>query len=401
MYKLLQIGLLCSLFLPSNFAKAQDTSKDTPKKKHEDEYVINFQDEENSENYLKVGGAIRFNAFYKNWEGQEDNQNKYGDLDFDTWRISTKGSHNGVIFSTQYRFYPGYSFLHHGWVGYKFSDHSQIELGITKVPFGLLPYASHNWFEMISYYIGLEDDHDAGLKWVYDKDQWDVRLAFFKNSEGHFTGSSNASSRYSYDVVGQNEEVNQGNARVAYTLGTTEIGISGQYGQLYNNVTKKFGNHYALAAHLEGNYGPFNVKAQALRYHYNPDQTVGGNPFVQMGAYDFPYQVAKKGRMLIGGLSYNLAVDWGPVNSLTIYNDFTYFDKARDNFQDSKMNVFGVLIDAGKVYTYVDLASGQSHPWIGPVWSQALARGPGPNPETNDPNPEWSTRLNLNIGYYF
>ncbi len=65
------------------------------------------------------------------------------------------------------------------------------------------------------------------------------------------------------------------------------------------------------------------------------------------------------------------------------------------------MNVLGVMIEAGSVYAYLDVAGGQSHPWIGPVWSEALSRGPSPNPELKDPAPEWAVRYNLNIGYYF
>lgn len=390
--------IICFCFFPS-WISAQ--AIDTLDLNKDEEFQITTKDESDTDDYFSMGGAIRFNAFYKNWEGESANRQKGGDLDFDTWRISAKGEYSDIIFSSQYRFYPGYSFLQHGWIGYDFSESATLKVGLTKVPFGLLPYASHNWFEMISYYVGLEDDHDVGAKWVYDKDPWDIRLAFFKNSEGHFTGSSESSSRYSYDIVGQNEEVNQGNVRVAYTIGNTEIGISGQYGQLFNAQTSNMGYHYAAAAHIESNYGPLNIKAQALKYNYNPDQIAGNGSFVKMGAYDFPYRVAKRGQMYIGGISYQIPVNWDPINSLTFYNDFTYFDKLNDNYSDSRMNVLGVLFEAGSVYAYLDIASGQSHPWIGPVWSEALSRGPGANPESEDPEPEWATRVNLNIGYYF
>ncbi len=312
------------IFLFSGWAEAQNDTLAKPKKDTGNSFEITTEENPEKQNYLSLGGAVRFNAYYKNWKGQEANRKKYGDLDFDTWRISAKGSFNKVIFSTQYRFYPGYHFFHHGWIGYEFSPYSKIALGLTKVPFGILPYASNNWFEMMPYYIGLEDDYDNGLKWIYDKEPWDIRLGFFKNSEGGFTGQSLASSRYSYDVLGQNEEVNQGNVRVAYTFANTEIGISGQYGQLYNDQTQDFGYHYGLSAHAEGNYGPINIKLEAIQFHYNPDNTVNDEPFVLMGAYDFPYQVAKKGRMYVGGISYKLPVSWDPISALTFYNDFTF-----------------------------------------------------------------------------
>ena len=68
-------------------------------------------------------------------------------------------------------------------------------------------------------------------------------------------------------------------------------------------------------------------------------------------------------------------------------------NKANDSYEDSFMNITGVLVTAGNVYTYVDLAQGKDHPWIGPAWTNGLASG--------TPDAEWETRFNINIGYYF
>jgi hypothetical protein len=38
------------------------------------------------------------------------------------------------------------------------------------------------------------------------------------------------------------------------------------------------------------------------------------------------------------------------------------------DFKDSAMNVTGVLVSAGNVYTYFDIAAGKDQPWLGPVW---------------------------------
>ncbi len=357
----------------------------------------------NEDGYLKVGGAFRVNAFYKNWEGEEANQAKGGDLQFDTWRINVDAEYQGLLLKAEYRFYKGFSMLKEGYAGYQFNDkETEIQVGVTQVPFGILPFASHNWFFSIPYYIGLEDDHDAGTKIKHQEGDWTFHGAFFKNSEGSFTGSSNNSARYSYDIVGDNEETNQGNVRIAYQLGNTEIGVSGQYGQLFNIVKEDFGNHQAYAVHLNGNYGRLNVKAQALSYHYDPIQTSAQEPFVIMGAYDFPYQVAKRGRVYSGGISYDFSVDWGPITKLTFYENFSFFDKTVSGYQNAQMNTIGCMITAGPIYTYVDVASGQSHPWIGAAWSEALARGTSPQAEAKSPDkPEWATRFNINIGYYF
>jgi hypothetical protein len=36
------------------------------------------------------------------------------------------------------------------------------------------------------------------------------------------------------------------------------------------------------------------------------------------------------------------------------------------------MNVTGVLVSAGSVYTYFDIAAGKDQPWLGPNWTNGL-----------------------------
>jgi hypothetical protein len=55
--------------------------------------------------------------------------------------------------------------------------------------------------------------------------------------------------------------------------------------------------------------------------------------------------------------------------------------------------VIGVLIAAGKLFTYVDFAFGKNHAWIGPDYTLGFAEG--------NPSAQWEMRFNVNIGYYF
>lgn len=353
--------------------------------------------------FLNVGGALRFNAFVKNWEGEDDNRNRGGDLAFDTWRIDVDGRRDRLFFSLQYRFYAGYHMLQHGYVGYEITPASELLVGVHQVPFGNLPYASHNWFFSIPYYVGLEDDYDAGLKYRGRWGNWNLALAFYKNSEGSYSGDSPQSARYSYDVVGDQEELNQGNVRLAYHFGDTEVGASAQYGGLYNMETDAFGRRRAAALHLRGDYGRFHLKAESIYMDYDPARTPGLNPqTVTMGAYDFPYEVAAEGGLHVLGLSYSWPVRWGPFTGITAYNDLSLFQKAAPGFRDSQMNVSGFMLEGNGLYVYTDLAQGRSHPWIGPVWSQALADGPGPALENRRRDDlDWAVRFNMNLGYYF
>ena len=150
---------------------------------------------------IDFGGALRYNYYVKSWDGQEANRDKGGDFDLDTIRFEADGSYSDLDISAEYRFYAGYHMLHHGYIGWNHTETSKFLLGVSQVPFGIQPYASHNWFFDVGYYVGLEDDYDAGLQWLTYGDNWDLKLGFFKNDEGNYTGNSMDSARYSYDVV--------------------------------------------------------------------------------------------------------------------------------------------------------------------------------------------------------
>lgn len=400
---LLASFLLCAL--PASAAEEAEEKPATPEEKP-------ATPEEQSS--LHVGGALRVNYFVKSWEGQDGNRKRLGDLAFDTFRLNVDGRLSDVLVSAEYRVYQGYSMLHHGWVGYAFSPATQVQLGVHRVPFGLLPYASHNWFFAMPYYLGFEDDYDMGLKLLHEHGPWNLQLAFYKNDEGNYTGHSTDSARYSYDIVrvsrdnaGEayldtdqaNEETNQFNARVAYTfqhgeLGSTEVGVSGQVGQLYNAITERDGLGWAAAAHLNGTYGRFNVLLEGMYYEYDPANPEGvSDDFVTVGAYDAPYKLASRGTVLLAGISYGLPVSWGPISKLTFYENYSALLKSTAGYELSQQNVVGALVTAGPVFTYVDVASGKNQPWLGPDYGGAFAEG--------QPDARWETRFNVNVGYYF
>ena len=365
-----------------------------------------------SDTKLKVGGALRLNAFSKSWD--DANRDKLGDLESDTFRINVDGSYSEILVSAEYRLYSGYSMLHHGYVGYAFDDESEVHIGVHRKPFGLLPYASHNWFFDLTYYLGMEDDYDAGIKYVRQVGNLDVQLAFYKNDEGSFTGDSVDSARYSYDVVKTdaielsgsgvttaqtNEETNQLNGRLAYTFDhgdkwSTEVGGSVEYGGLYNSTTARMGDHWATAMHLNGNYSQFNVMLEWVQYEFDPKNPAGSDDgFVIMGAYDAPYKVASRGDVVLANVAYTIPFENSNIDSVKIYANYSRLMKDIDGFPDSQQFVVGSLVAAGPLWTYFDFAFGKNHPWLGPEYGAALAEGA--------PAADWELRFNINVGYYF
>lgn len=90
---------------------------------------------------IKVGGAVRVEYNYKDWNDAQDE--KVGDFDFDTIRLNLDGKIGKMILSAEYRFYPAddWNGIHHGWIGYNFNEHWQGQTGVHQVPFGIQPFA--------------------------------------------------------------------------------------------------------------------------------------------------------------------------------------------------------------------------------------------------------------------
>lgn len=349
---------------------------------------------------LDLGGAVRFNYNLSSWK--KDQKARGGDFGFDIFRINASGKYKGIIFNAEYRFYTeefGGGMLKHGWIGYKFNEIDEIQIGQHQVPFGMQRYSSNNWFLNLPFYIGLEDDYDMGIKYIHNGETIEYHLAFYKNSEELLFGNNTESSarRYSYDIAGRNKEVNQFNGKFVYKFGeahNNRVGISGQYGGLYNLDTKKTGNHFSFAAHYEGTFDLWNLKAQFLSNNRDPKNAAGeSTEIVTMVAYNTPYRVASDFNIYSLGISRTLPVTLGPISSLELYNDFGYMQKSNADFEDSYMNVTGVLVTAGKVYTYIDYAAGYNHSWIGGNFVDDFAQG--------NPDAKWEARFNINIGYYF
>ncbi|MBD3401740.1 hypothetical protein GF420_02505 [candidate division GN15 bacterium] len=370
------------------------------------------------------------------------NSDQSGELLLDTYRINVDGTYGDIDLSLEYRFYQGYHMLHHGYFGYDFNDMWTMHFGVHQVPFNIQPYASHNWFFSLAYYLGLEDDYDAGIKFVHDNGEGlNLQLAYYKEDEGNYTGNSDASSRYSYDIVAErsgliswlgaisnNREVNQFNGRLAYTFTgdnySVEVGGSAQYGMLLNDALKDieridnvdsvytgdtdpWGTHMAFGGHVNATFGQFNLMAFGIYVDHEPAVVDSGlltaagatsymadfpEELVVFGAYDFPYTVASKGILLAFQPAYSVPVEWGPISNLQFYNDFSVYLKDNDAFEDTYHNITGVLVTAGSVYTYVDFAQGKNHPWLG-NFTNGLAEG--------NPDAEWKMRFNINFGYYF
>lgn len=343
---------------------------------------------------LRIGGALRFTARYL--EDSSASRTRWGESGLDLFRLNVGGELDRVRISAELRHYPFMDTLKHGWIGYAFDDRRHVEVGVTRVPFGLLPYASHSFWFGSTYYLGFEDDHDLGVKYVREDGPLDLRVALFKGGEFNDAGDLG---RYAFDLVtdagAPDEESNRVNARVAHTFGResgcrNEVGVSGQYGELYNSATDEDGDAWAAAAHLDSRCGRWNLQLQGLRYDFDPHRPAGAaDDVVRMGAFEASYDVAAEATVWTANVAYNFDVSAPWLDSLVCYNDFSTVQKDRGDFDDSHLNVTGCALGTGPVFTYVDVIRGRNAAFLG---GGSLGGGG---------EDDWTTRLNLNVGYYW
>jgi hypothetical protein len=372
-------GMLCLLLTLPVSLQAQDTTKRVDKPT------------------LKIGGALRFNYNLSSWKKEQVKRG--GDFGFDMFRINADAAWKDLSLHAEYRFYSkdfGGGMLKEGYVRYRFNDSTWVDIGLNQVPFGNQVYNSHSWFFNLPYYTGLEDVYNMGVKLERRHHKWLYQLAFYKNAlELNFGDQSVIDpGRYTYNIAGRNKEVNQGNARTEYFFNArNSIGASVMLGGLYNIPTGNMGNRWAAALHTNLNYHQWNLKLQSLYYQYHVADSAQYDKMVDMAAYGAAYQVAARAFIHTASLSYTQPVQWGPVSQLTFYNNYSYMQKPETGFTNTQMNVLGCMITSGHIFTYVDWAAGKNHPWLGPLWDEALSTG--------NSNPKWHSRFNINIGYYF
>ncbi|MCZ4338272.1 hypothetical protein [Shewanella colwelliana] len=348
------------------------------------------------EDGIKVGGAVRVNYGYKDYD--EASKDKGGDFSFDMAAIKFDGKQGDWGLAAEYRFTSSTNYIKYGYGFYDIDPDWQLQFGINKVPFGNRDFISNSWWFGLPYYLGFEDDHDVGIKAVYEKNGWHTDLAFYKNPEyGPTENKRYSTDLYTGTINGteyNNEETNQLNVRQTYTAehegGQTTIGGSLQYGQIYNSKTGNNGDRYAVALHLDSSFKGWNLQLQAMQYEYDAADAEDPNK-IGVSVVSWQYEIAAKGQAYNINIAKTFSTDWG---SVKCYNDFGLMtpDVDDDSYDNSMQNVTGCAISSGPTYTMVDFVMGKNM-----TFSTANNDHVG-LPEMGD---DWDKRVNINFGYYF
>lgn len=378
---------------------------------------------------LTIGGAMRVNYVLGSYPGGGSGPSRGGhggNFELDTFRINMDLDYDALIGKLEYRWYDGYNFLHTGWLGYEFEDASQIQVGVTRVPFGPGPYGvSQSWFFDQHYYVGLSDDMDLGVKYLSKTGNWDLDFAYFYSSEGDWRGTSEDSARYSYDVVKWTESVdedgnvtfggavngyeerNQFNARAIYRLADatvpTDLGLSLQYGRLKGEGADD-GDHWAASVHMVNQLGNLRIASQLTRYEIDidDDNPWGTDALIPMGAYDFAWPVATQAWIPAVSVSYRYdtpQIGW--LDYVLPYLEYSNIVKDESDFNDSQMVTLGAAWASGGWYIYSDLVYSNGNYFIGNDGDDYSNIFDGVGDFGVTGNDKWNYRFNVNFGYCF
>ena len=345
---------------------------------------------------IKIGGALRLNYSWKNYD--QENMDRLGDFGFELFRLNADIDYKDIFMSVEYRWYGNFNAIHHGYFGYHLTDRSSIQIGIHQVPFGILPYSAHSFWFNATYYLGFEDDYDAGIKFIYDGKLWNIQGAFYKNPEYI---DSERYGRYSFDLVTDdiqtNQEINQFNLRSIYKWKLNKdlimkLGASIEAGQIYNKTTEEKGSRHAFALHNNMFYKKWNLHFQWIDYEFNPKNPEGlSDDTIQFGAFMFPFMVNSKANVYTFNVANEINIEGKYLDKIKLYVNMSMVRPKQGYGSDSKQIVLGTTLIKRGLYAYFDYIFGQN------MW---FSGGPGIGLEHPE-DQNWNSRLNINFGYYF
>nr|WP_152228272.1 hypothetical protein [Pseudomonas sp. SCB32] len=325
----------------------------------------------------------------------------------DTWIGAARYRWYGKAYPYQYTDHFGdINFAEYAWIGYRFDPDKQVQVGLNQIPFGLQPLFGSTFYETLGNVIGLEDVNDVGVKYIQQQGDWNVQVGAYARPSWPGNGTSNGDT-YSTVVTSADDYVGDGNrnkerqilvGRVARSLQLgdwkSEVGLSALTSRLENQDTNDNGRRNAYAIHYAGQNGPWGVQLQAARQQMSPRNS-GSDKVVTFGGYDGTFNVASRGNLYVGDLSYSIPGNFleGWISGVKVYGNYSAFDKSADDYKTSQRFILGTSFSVKAVYIAVEWLNGRNDPYIGGSnYTRSLAEGG---------TDHWENQLYANIGYYF
>lgn len=361
---------------------------------------------------LKVGGVIRFNHRYEQWDASPNRG--FGKLDFDIFRLDFKGKSDDAYLNASVMVQDQEkTSIEKAYVGYNLNKNQSIEAGFVYKPFAIYPYPQNGWTFHIPFFLGYGNNAAPGVNWNYVNDDWDLRLGYYPRMlETHLRYSPESGTyddfsenHLPFQAAYQNEKENQLNARFVHKFGSDavgkhELGVSGSIAQLHNKMTDKNGGYYAAGLHTNSNYQRWNLQSSLIHYQYDAKNPEGvNNDMTLMGANGLTpaYFIASEGSIASLNLAYTLPIEnMGKLTAIRFYNDYSYLEKERSDWDASQMNTIGARFMASPFLVWADYTWGKNANIIG-----GATNGTGFTSATSENSDKWMYRVNLNIGFSF
>ena len=393
------LSVLCTLFvMGSSSAQAKD-----------DPLVWKSADGTQS---FKVGGVLRFNHRYEQWDASSNRG--VGKLDFDIFRLDLKGKSDDVYLNASYLIQDQEkTSIEKAYLGYHLNAQQSIEAGFVYKPFAIYPYPQNGWTYHIPFFLGYGNNIAPGVNWNYNNQDWDIKLGYYprmlesnlRYSPESATYDDLSENHLPFQAGYQNEKQNQLNSRIVRKFGNDEIGqhelgLSGAVAQLHNTLTDDDGGYYAFGLHSNSNYERWNLQSSVIHYQYDAKNPEGvNNDMTLMGANGLTpaYFIASEGTVASLNIAYTLPVqNMGKLKSIRFYNDYSYLDKERSDWASSQMNTTGAMFIASPFMVWADYSWGKNANIIG-----GATNGTGFTSASSENSDKWMYRVNLNLGFSF
>src|SRR5690606_31752282 len=116
---------------------------------------------------------------------------------------------------------------------------------------------------------------------------------------------------------------------------------------------------------------------QAGRQQMSP-RNPGSDEVVSFGGYDGTFNVASRGNLYVGDLSYSFPGTFvgGWVSGMKVYGNYSRFDKSASGFDASERFILGTSFSVRSFYIAVEWLNGRNDPYIGgSSYTDSLAQG--------------------------
>ncbi|OTG86727.1 hypothetical protein B9T31_06950 [Acinetobacter sp. ANC 4558] len=390
---LYSIGLVTTLMSSSSFA-AQ----------------LSLGDPQLDSGEVKLTGAIRTRYLHKNYSNKANQGSANNDWKLADIKLVLSYENPNWIASMDTRCYQYSSlcdavFLKDAWAGYKFNDEQRLTAGLQYVDFGIDRLWGNSYYETILNTVGVEDIQNLGLKYRFKNDDYHVALGFYARDGGNFKGTSKDSSRYSGNFVAaddatfgthikeKNMWIGRASKKVELNkeLGLkSEIGGSFWYSDLDNKRTDVDGHRKAWTVFALTELDSWQWLFVTGGQNINNGDDRHPN-YSTMGAFDYSYQVANKGKFLVNEISYAVKNPVYKLTSVKPYLSYSQFYKDEAGYKDS------TRINAGVYFFYKSIGIQGEY-----IWSKNDPfTGGSANGLAAGENTRWDQLFYLSLGYYF